>query len=100
MQVLLLGGHGKIALHLTPLLLKRAWNVTSVVRNADHEKEILDLGKGLKGKLNVLISSLDDIKSANDAKKVLDTVTPDYVVWAAGTRAPHDPRDSPLEPES
>ncbi|KAJ5320150.1 hypothetical protein PENANT_c025G01777 [Penicillium antarcticum] len=84
MQVLLLGGHGKVALHLTPLLLKRAWNVTSVVRNPDHESEILALGKGLKGKLNVLISSLEDVKSAADAQKIIDTVTPDYVVWSAG----------------
>jgi uncharacterized protein YbjT (DUF2867 family) len=84
MQVLLLGGHGKVALHLTPLLLKRAWNVTSVVRNPDHESEILALGKGLKGKLNVLISSLEDVKSAGDAQKIIDTVSPDYVVWSAG----------------
>lgn len=85
MQVLLLGGHGKIALHLTPLLLNRAWNVTSVVRNPDHENEILALGKGRKGKLNVLISSLENVKSATDAQKILETVTPDYVVWSAGT---------------
>lgn len=84
MQVLLLGGHGKVALHMTPLLLNRAWNVTSVVRNPDHESEILALGKGRKGKLNVLISSLEDVKSATDARKIIDSVTPDYVVWSAG----------------
>ncbi|KAJ5112427.1 hypothetical protein N7532_000472 [Penicillium argentinense] len=83
MQVLLLGGHGKIALHLTPLLLNRAWNVTSVVRNPDHESEILELGKGRQGKLNVLVTSLEDVKAASDAQKILDRVTPDYVVWAA-----------------
>jgi len=85
MQVLLLGGHGKVALHLTPLLLNRAWNVTSVVRNPEHESEILALGKGRKGNLNVLVSSLEDIKTVSDAQKILDTVTPDYVVWSAGT---------------
>ncbi|RAK71217.1 uncharacterized protein BO72DRAFT_392558 [Aspergillus fijiensis CBS 313.89] len=84
MQVLLLGGHGKVALHLTPLLLARSWNVTSVIRNPEHESEILALGKGAKGKLNVLLSSLDDVKSEGDAKKVLDAVDPDYVVWSAG----------------
>ncbi|KAK1148676.1 hypothetical protein N8T08_008561 [Aspergillus melleus] len=84
MQVLLLGGHGKVALRLTPLLLNRAWNVTSVIRNPDHESEILALGKGTKGKLNVLVSSLDDVKSDADAKKILDAVAPDYVVWSAG----------------
>lgn len=85
MQVLLLGGHGKVALYLTPLLLNRAWNVTSVVRNPDHEKEILALGKGRKGNVNVLISSLADVKSAADAQQILNTVKPDYVVWSAGT---------------
>lgn len=73
-----------MALHMTPLLLNRAWTVTSVVRNPDHESEILALGKGRRGKLDVLISSLEDVKSANDAKKIIDTVTPDYVVWSAG----------------
>lgn len=84
MHVLLLGGHGKVALYLTPLLLNRAWSVTSVVRNPDHESEILDLGKGRKGKLSVLISSLENVKSATDAKKILDATKPDYVVWSAG----------------
>ncbi|PYH39306.1 uncharacterized protein BO87DRAFT_372462 [Aspergillus neoniger CBS 115656] len=84
MQVLLLGGHGKVALQLTPLLLARSWNVTSVIRNAEHENEILALGKGAKGKLNVLLSSLDDVNSDADAKNILDRVSPDYVVWSAG----------------
>ncbi|KAL3475812.1 hypothetical protein BJX99DRAFT_259070 [Aspergillus californicus] len=86
MQVLLLGGHGKVALHLTPLLLARAWNVTSVIRNPDHEPEILALAKGqaIKGKLDVLVSSLDDIKSESDATKILNATNPDYVVWSAG----------------
>lgn len=94
MQVLLLGGHGKVAMHLTPLLLNRAWNVTSVIRNPDHENEILALGNGRKGKLNVLVSSLDDVKTVADAQKILDTVTPDYVVWSAGT--PMSPPPLPL----
>lgn len=84
MQVLLLGGHGKVALHLTPLLLSRGWNVTSVIRNPEHENEILALGKGQKGKLDVLISSLDDVKSVEDARGLVDRVRPECVVWAAG----------------
>jgi len=88
MQVLLLGGHGKVALHMTPLFLNRAWNVTSVIRNPDHKNDILSLGQGRKGKLEVLISSLEDVKSAADARKILDSVAPDYVVWSAGTLIP------------
>jgi hypothetical protein len=66
------------------LLLARAWNVTSVIRNPDHENEILALGKGARGKLSVLLSSLEDVKSDADAKKIIDAVSPDYVVWSAG----------------
>jgi nucleoside-diphosphate-sugar epimerase len=83
-QVLLLGGHGKIALYLTPLLLARSWNVTSVVRNHDHEAEILKLVAGQPGKVSVLVSSLDDVKSVADAQSILDKVRPEVVVWAAG----------------
>lgn len=88
MHVLILGGHGKVAAHLTPLLLNRAWNVTSVVRNPEHENEVLALGKGLRGNLNVLLSSLDNVRSPSDAQKIIDTVSPDYVVWSAGMHIP------------
>ncbi|KAH3504396.1 hypothetical protein KXV55_004963 [Aspergillus fumigatus] len=84
MQVLLLGGHGKVAQKLTPLLLARSWNVTSVIRNPEHENAILALGKGARGKLSVLLSSLEDVKNDDDAKKIIDAVSPDYVVWSAG----------------
>jgi hypothetical protein len=86
-RVLLLGGHGKISLILTPLLLKRSWNVTSVIRNPEQKEEILALGQGLEGKVEVLIESLDDVKSDQEAQKVLDQVKPDYVVWSAGMDA-------------
>lgn len=85
-KVLLIGGHGKIALHLTPLLLSKSWNVTSVIRNPDHEAEISKLGEGRPGKINVLVDSLDDISSDSDAKRVLDKVDPDIVIWSAGRR--------------
>ncbi|CBF70409.1 uncharacterized protein ANIA_05989 [Aspergillus nidulans FGSC A4] len=86
MNVLLLGGHGKVALHLTPLLLARSWNVTSVIRNPAHESEILALAESekVRGKLSVLVSSLDDVKTSADAAKIISQVDPDYVVWSAG----------------
>jgi nucleoside-diphosphate-sugar epimerase len=83
-KVLLLGGHGKIALYLTPLLLAKSWNVTSVVRNPDHESEILKLGENKPGKVEVLIDSLDDVTSVDRAENVLNKVNPDIVVWSAG----------------
>ncbi|KAK2808551.1 hypothetical protein FQN50_004583 [Emmonsiellopsis sp. PD_5] len=91
-RVLLLGGHGKIALLLTPLLLARGWHVTSVFRNPDHSADILKRAKNKPGKLEPLVSSLDDITSVDAAKALVDKARPDYVVWAAGAGgkgAPH-----------
>lgn len=84
-NVLLIGGHGKIAQLLTPLLLARSWNVTSMIRTADQTAAIEKLGQGQPGKLNVLISSVEDVKSEGDAQKILEQVKPDWVVWSAGT---------------
>ena len=90
-RVLLLGGHGKVSLFMTPLLLSRSWNVTSLVRNAAHEADIkaaaakASAGKAGLGKVDVLVSSLFDVKSEGDAQKILDDVKPDYVIWSAGT---------------
>ncbi|PKY02835.1 NAD(P)-binding protein [Aspergillus campestris IBT 28561] len=84
MNVLLLGGHGKIALRLIPLLLARSWSVTAVIRNPEHKPDILSLANNHPGKLSVLLSSLDEVRSDADAKRILDAANPDYVVWAAG----------------
>lgn len=83
-HVLLLGGHGKIAQHLTPLLLQRSWTVTSIIRNPDQVPAVKRLGENQKGKLDVLVRSLEDVKSEGQAKSLLDEVKPDYVVWSAG----------------
>ncbi|KAI5463698.1 hypothetical protein BGZ63DRAFT_352331 [Mariannaea sp. PMI_226] len=83
-HVLILGGHGKIAQMLTPLLLKRSWTVTSVIRAQEQAPTIEQLGAGLPGRLNVLVSSIDDVTSQDHALKILNEVKPDYVAWSAG----------------
>ena len=91
-HVLLLGGHGKVAQLLTPLLLRRGWEVTSVIRSAEQVPDIERLadavgGKQQGGKLTVLVRSLEEVKSEEAAKGVLDEVIGkglDYVVWSAG----------------
>ncbi|KIW99409.1 uncharacterized protein Z518_11397 [Rhinocladiella mackenziei CBS 650.93] len=83
-RVLVLGGHGKVSLLLQPMLLAKGWNITSVVRNPDHEAEILALGKDQPGKIEVLVDSLDDVKHESQARQVLNKVKPDIVVWSAG----------------
>ncbi|KAI0193494.1 NAD dependent epimerase/dehydratase [Astrocystis sublimbata] len=83
-HVLLLGGSGKISQLLTPHLLQRSWTVTSIIRNPDQVSGLQKLGENQSGKLNVLVRSLDDVKSEEHARSIIDEVKPDYVVWSAG----------------
>ncbi|CZR54707.1 uncharacterized protein PAC_04591 [Phialocephala subalpina] len=83
-NILLLGGHGKVSLLMTPKLLSRSWNVTSVIRNPDQKSEILSAGKNGPGKISVLAESIEDVKSQSDAQSIIDKVNPDTIVWSAG----------------
>jgi len=83
-RVLLLGGHGKISMLMTPILLSRSWRVTSIIRNPDHREEVMKLGREYPGKLDVLVDSVEKYKEAKDAKGLLEKTRPDYVIWAAG----------------
>lgn len=84
-RVLLLGGHGKISLLLTKILVQEAgWHISSVVRNPSQKEEILELGKDQKGSIDVLVESLDDVKSDDQAREVVKKANPNYVVWSAG----------------
>ncbi|KAK7745519.1 hypothetical protein SLS53_003019 [Cytospora paraplurivora] len=83
-HVLVLGGHGKIAQLLTPILLKKSWTVTSLIRTQEQEQTIKKLGASQPGKLNVLVRSIEEVKNESQAKSILDEVKPDYVVWSAG----------------
>ena len=83
-HVLLLGGHGKIAQLLTPLLLKNSWTVTSIIRAQEQVPTIEALGKGQPGKLNVLVHSIEDVSSQDQAASLLNKVSPDYIAWSAG----------------
>lgn len=85
-HVLILGGHGKIAQLLTPLLLKRSWTVTSVIRKQEQVPAVEKLGAGLPGRLSVLVRSIEDVDSQEKAASILDEVNPDYVAWSAGMR--------------
>ncbi|KAI1474519.1 hypothetical protein K445DRAFT_349275 [Daldinia sp. EC12] len=83
-HVLLLGGSGKVAQLLTPLLLQRSWNVTSIIHDPARVASLEKLGHGQNGKLNVLVRSLEEVTSEAQAKSIIDEVKPDYVVWSAG----------------
>src|SRR5690554_2925555 len=89
-HVLLLGGHGKIAQLLTPLLLRRGWDVTSVIRAEEQVPTVrrwapAEGAAAAQGKLTVLVRSLEEVRSEADAGRVLGGVGGvDYVVWSAG----------------
>lgn len=73
-------------MYMTPMILNRSWKLTSLIRNPDHESDIRSTYSGSNSNnLNFLISSLEDVKSTEDASKILNTVKPDYVVWSAGS---------------
>lgn len=92
-HVLVIGGHGKIAQLLTPLLLRRSWTVTSLIRAQEQAPAIERLGSGLPGTLNVLVRSIDEVDSQERAASILNEVKPDYVAWSAGEH-PYAPRSS------
>ncbi len=82
-RILLIGGHGKISLLLTPLLLSR-YNLTSLIRSEAQRSAILAQQKDNPGNLDVLVRSLEDVKSEGDAKEVLREAGAGWVVWCAG----------------
>ncbi|KIY68474.1 NAD(P)-binding protein [Cylindrobasidium torrendii FP15055 ss-10] len=83
-RILLLGGHGKVALAMTPRLLAKGWSVTSVVRNPEHEADIRATAPSPKGTLDVLVSSLDEISTQEDANQIIARVKPHWLIWSAG----------------
>ncbi|KAL8715554.1 MAG: hypothetical protein Q9220_000890 [cf. Caloplaca sp. 1 TL-2023] len=93
-RVLLLGGHGKVSLLLTPHLVARSWHVTSVIRDPSHEKDILSTVTDSAGKIDVLVSSLEDVKSKTDAQRIIDRSKPNFVIWSAGMLKPLSPHRS------
>lgn len=55
-----------------------------MIRKPEQKNAILEAGKKGPGKIEVLIESLEDVKSEGDAKKILEKAKPDWVVWSAG----------------
>ncbi|KAL9615200.1 MAG: hypothetical protein Q9167_000407 [Letrouitia subvulpina] len=95
-RVLLLGGHGKVSLLLTSHLLGRSWQVTSVIRDSSQTNDILTKANGQPGKVDVLIRSLEEIQSEQDAQQTHPTTfnlaaakaTPNGQLGAGGKGGP------------
>ena len=75
MRTTIFGGHGKIALLLAPLLVEAGHEVTSVIRNPDHVRDVEATGA------TALVSSLEDADTAALTELLSGH---DAVVWSAG----------------
>ena len=75
MRILLIGGHGKVARHLSPLLTDRSHAVTAVIRNPDHAAEVSSDGATplVADVESMDVDALTGLVSGHDA-----------VVWSAG----------------
>ncbi|QKE83291.1 SDR family oxidoreductase [Arthrobacter sp. NEB 688] len=75
MRVLTIGGHGKVARLLTPLLAERSHEVTAVIRNPEHTADVEADGATAK---------VADVESMSTGE-LTDLVRGfDAVVWSAG----------------
>ncbi|OBG94839.1 NAD-dependent dehydratase [Mycobacterium sp. E136] len=74
-RILIIGGHGKVALHLSGILSKRGDEVTSVFRNPDHSEEVMVTGA------QPLVADIENL----DTEALADIVKGhDAVVFSAG----------------
>ncbi len=74
-RIVIIGGHGKVALHLARILSERGDEVTSVVRNPDHADDVSATGA------HPLVADIEHL----DTAALADVVTGyDAVVFSAG----------------
>lgn len=74
-RILIIGGHGKVALLLAPLLVERGDSVTSVIRNPAHAAEVAASG-ATPAVADVETLSVDELSALLGGH--------DAVVWSAG----------------
>jgi uncharacterized protein YbjT (DUF2867 family) len=75
MRVIVFGGHGKVALLLSPLLAERGDEVTAVIRNPDHAGDVRAAGA---------TPLVLDVQAADTATLTEAIAGHDAVVWSAG----------------
>ena len=82
-DVIIFGGHGKVALHLARILSDRGYQVMSVFRNPDHTDEVEATGaRPVVGDIETFgVDRLADLIAGNDA-----------VVFSAGAGGGNPPR--------
>ncbi|WP_347348900.1 NAD(P)H-binding protein [Nigerium sp.] len=76
-NVTIIGGHGKVALLLAPLLKKAGHEVSSWIRNPEHVADVEATGA------EAVVADIETMSAADMAELLKDTGT-DVVVWSAG----------------
>ncbi|CDJ99518.1 NAD dependent epimerase/dehydratase family protein [Microbacterium sp. C448] len=74
-RILIIGGHGKVARLLTPLLAARGDGVSAVIRNAEHTADVEGDGA---------TAVVADVESLDRAELAALFAGHDGIVWAAG----------------
>jgi uncharacterized protein YbjT (DUF2867 family) len=74
-RIAIIGGHGKVALHLSTLLTEEGHSVTSFIRNPDHAGDVAATGA---------TPSVLDVENSTTAAITESLRDHDAVVWSAG----------------
>ncbi|WP_168698681.1 SDR family oxidoreductase [Gordonia paraffinivorans] len=74
-RVAIIGGHGKIALKLARILTDRGDQVTSIIRNPEHVRDVAETGA------EPVVADVETLDVAGIATAIADH---DAVVWSAG----------------
>jgi uncharacterized protein YbjT (DUF2867 family) len=74
-RIAIIGGHGKVALHLSTLLTEEGHAVTSIIRNPDHAPDVAATGAA---------PSVLDVEKSTTAEIAACLAGHDAVVWSAG----------------
>ena len=74
-RIAIIGGHGKVALLLAPLLVEQDHTVTAVIRNPDHAAEVEAVGA------TPLVADVEQLDTDGLADALREH---DAVVWSAG----------------
>ena len=74
-RIAIIGGHGKVALHLSTLLSEEGHSVTSIIRNPDHAADVAATGA---------TPSVLDVENSTTAEIAGALRGHDAVVWSAG----------------
>ncbi|KAJ3717698.1 hypothetical protein C8R42DRAFT_150312 [Lentinula raphanica] len=80
-SVLLLGGHGKVALHVTKILTAHGHKVTSIIRNPGHAQDIKDQCPESPNLVDPLVASIEETDEEGAQALMKDV---EWVVWSAG----------------